>query len=173
MPTIRKSSSKNVRKTTARRTTASAKARTSTKARTTASRTTAKSSVSRTPAGYPVSKFNAVRDGIQARVGSFRNIFSQVSGSGKVTAFSPRTAQQWVNLVNKGACVYKFNNTQIAKVFGAKFDGSQSNTVVTKAFQTKFGKAAIKGITRGRGNSWLVATNSPINKGPFKNYTWK
>lgn len=175
MPTIRKnSSSKSPRKTTARRTTSrtsaksSSKTSASTKGRTTSSRT------AKTPASYPVSKFNTVRDGIQTRVGSFRNIFSQVSGKGKVTAFSPRTAQQWFNLVQKGACVYKFSAPQVAKVVGStKFKTNPSNAAVTKAFQTKFGKASIKGVTQGRGNSWLVATNSPINKGPFKNYTWK
>jgi hypothetical protein len=164
MPTIRKSK-QNTRKTTARRTT---------------SRTTAKGNTSRTSStsrgtasGYPVSKFANVRTGIQGRLGSFRNIFSQVSGPGKVTAFSPRTAQQWFNLVNKGAWVYKFSSPQLVKSFGTKFDPEFSNTAITKFFKTKFGNAAIKGVTRGRGNTWLVATNSPINKGPFKNYTWK
>lgn len=151
----------------------------------TTSRTTGKTSTTRRTTGKSTTKttgssqqswspaqFTPVRRDIQSKVGSFRNIQSQVSGPGKVTAFSPRTASQWTNYVAQGTNVYKFSNQQIKRTFGSKFSTNTPTATVSRWFKQKFG-AGIKGVARGRGSSWLVAASSNVNKGPFRNYTWK
>jgi hypothetical protein len=168
--TTNKTTGKSTSKTTGRKsfqTSARSTSKTSAKR---GSKTTAKSST--TQQGWSPAQFGTVRQTIQSRVGSFKNIASQVNGPGKVTTFSPRTATQWTNFVNQGNNVYKFSTQQIKKTFGNKFSQQASPTTVNRWFRQKFGPG-VKAVARGRGSSWLVAASSNVNKGPFRNYSWK
>ncbi len=115
---------------------------------------------------------HGLRQDIKWKIGSYRNIYSQVTGPGMVTTFSPRMAMQWTNYVNNGAKVYKFTGTQFTKAFGGQWDPNFTPTNATRWLRQKFGRS-IKAVAHGRGSTWLVATTTNINKGPFKNYTWK
>ncbi len=164
MPITRRTTAARTRNTTFR--TTGNKTR-STSGKTTAGRTTTKAS-----AGYSPSKFNDIRQNIQQRVGSYRNIYAQVSGASKVTAFSPKTAQQWTKFINNGCNVYKFNTQQCSRFFGQQqFDSSTTNRTATQLFRAKFG-AGVKAVAQARGNAWLVAATNNVNQGPFKNYKW-
>ena len=131
-------------------------------------------SIRSAPTGaWKPTQFGGVRQDIQWRIGSYRNIYSQVSGPGNVTAFSPKTATQWANYVNNGWRVYQFNNRQFTQYFGPQFNQTTpSPTTVTRVLRQKFGPG-IKAVTRGRNSSWLIATTPSVNRGPFKNYNWK
>lgn len=118
------------------------------------------------------SKFGSVRQDLQCRIGSYQNIYSQVSGQKNVTTFSPTTATRWTNMVNKGARVYKFNTQQIKTGFGNQWTPDLSPNTAARFLRQKYGNG-IKAVAKGRGNTWLVATTTTINKGPFKNYNWK
>ena len=52
-----------------------------------------------------------------ARIGSYKNVYSQIKGAGKTT-FSPTVANKWVRFCNNGTFVYKFNNAQFVRYFG-------------------------------------------------------
>ncbi|MBN2448663.1 MAG: hypothetical protein JXO22_18195 [Phycisphaerae bacterium] len=139
--------------------------------RTTTSTRTRYNSVSK--AGWSPTQYGNVRDDIQWRIGSYRNIYSQVTGPSKITTFSPKKATQWANYVNSGCKVYKFNAPQMTRYFGSAWNNTQSATAVTRYLRHKYGTKNIKAVARGRGTTWLVATTGNFNRGPFKNYTWK
>ncbi len=116
-------------------------------------------------------KFSPVKSECQWRIGSYKNVYSQISGAGSKTIFSPSTANKWIRFVNNGTKVYKFTNQQFARAFGAQ-TSRLSPTTCVRALQRKFG-AGIKSVTRGKGSCWLVAATSNVNSGPFRNYAWK
>jgi len=114
-------------------------------------------------------KFRTARDECQWRIGSYRNIYSQFAG-GNRTYFSPATANKWVRYVNNGVRVYKFNQNEFARYFGARW-ATASPTVCRQYLRRKYG-AAIKDVTRGNGNCWLVATTKNVTGRPFTTYNW-
>lgn len=122
-------------------------------------------------AGYSPNQFKMQRTEITAKIGSFRNLNQQVTGAGKVTTFSPTTAQKWINFVNTGARVYKFNATQLARYCGSQWSNNPSASTAFRTLRSRFG-AGIKAVARGRGNTWLVAATSKVNSGPFGAYAW-
>lgn len=122
------------------------------------------------PTTYSPNKFNNQRDTIQAKIGSYRTISQQFTGSGKVTAFSPSTVNKWINWVNDGACVYSFSNVQFGRFFGARIS-STTPTSACRFLQQKFG-TGIKGVTRGKNNTWLVCATPRVTARPFTSYNW-
>ena len=128
----------------------------------------------RSPAAYyPCSspKFKPAREECQWRMGSYRNIYSQFSGTASKTAFSPTTANKWIRYINSGARVYKYSNTDFRKYFGT-IAANFSPTMARQHLRKKFGPA-IKDVTRGNSNCWLVATTKNVTGRPFINYHWK
>ena len=121
---------------------------------------------------YPVNspKFKTAKYECQMRIGSYRNVYSQFS-AGTQTVFSPTAANKWTKYINSGNLVYKFNNAQFTRYFGAQWN-TFSPTVAKQWMQKKFG-SGIKDVIKGKGNSWLVATTKTINGRPFNNYNWK
>lgn len=120
---------------------------------------------------YNPARFSTCRQEITAKIGSFRAINQQVSGAGRVTAFSPTTASKWINYVNDGCNVYTFNNNDFCRLFGRQL----SNCSPTQAFRSlknRFG-TGIKAVTRGKGNNWLIAATDRVTARPFSNYAWK
>ena len=125
-------------------------------------------------AAFSPTKFNNQKKNVNAKIASFRTISQQFSGAGKVTAFSPTAANKWINLVNSGASVYKFNGTQFNRFFGKFFSNNVNSVSPTVAFKTlkkQFG-SGIKAVTRGKGNNWLVASTTNTAT-PFKSYSFK
>ncbi|MBK9121127.1 MAG: hypothetical protein IPM18_16215 [Phycisphaerales bacterium] len=116
-------------------------------------------------------KFRAAQNEVQWRIGSYRNIQTQFSGPGVKTPVSPTTVSKWIKYVNNGVQVYKFTNKQFQTYFGAKTANSNP-TVVRKQLATRFG-ASIKDVTRGKGNTWLIAATRTPTARPFANYPWK
>ena len=123
------------------------------------------------PHSFSPARFSNTGKEIQARIGSFRNINSQLSGAGKVTAFSPTTVNKWIKFVNNGTRVYKFKNNDFCKYFGSNW--SSSNPTAAQRWLTqKFG-TGIKAVTRGKANCWLIAATNNVTGRPFTNYSWK
>lgn len=121
---------------------------------------------------YPCNspKFKPIKDECQWRMGSYRNVYAQFTGTGMKTYFSPTTANKWVRYVNNGVQVYKFTNKDFTKHFGAKW--SYATPTTTRKYLTqKFG-SSIKDVTRGKGNCWLVAASKTPSSHPFNNYRW-
>ncbi|MFQ5807539.1 MAG: hypothetical protein ACE5I3_13920 [Phycisphaerae bacterium] len=131
-------------------------------------RTTARSTWPST--SYSPSKYNTQKRELQAKIGSYRAINQQFSGVGNVTAFSPSGANKWIKYVSQGACVYKFNNVQFCRWFGAQWNNA-TPTAAYRYLRHKFG-VGIKAVTRGKGSNWLVAATPKITARPFCNYTW-
>ncbi len=123
------------------------------------------------PRSFSPARFSSTGKEIQARIGSFRNINSQLTGAGKVTAFSPTTVNKWINFVNSGTRVYKFKNNDFCKYFGSNWSSSNP-TAAQRWLKQKFG-TGIKAVTRGKANCWLVAATNNVSGRPFTNYTWK
>jgi hypothetical protein len=120
---------------------------------------------------YSPNKYNNYRKELQAKIESYRTINQQFTGVGNVVAFSPSGANKWIKYVNQGAWVYKFNNAQFCRWFGTHWNDA-TPTAAYRYLRHKFG-VAIKGVTRGKGNSWLVAATPKITARPFYNYNWK
>lgn len=120
---------------------------------------------------YSPTKYNNYKKEIQAKIGSYRTLNQQFTGTGKVTAFSPTGANKWIKYVDQGAWVYKFNHTQFCRYFGSNW-GHGTPTAAYRYLKQKFGPG-IKAVTRGKGNNWLVAATPKVNGRPFYNYTWK
>lgn len=123
---------------------------------------------------YSPSKFGQTRKQLTAKIASFRTINQQIGGTGKVTAFSPTNANKWIKFVNNGANVYKFSGAQWNRHFGKLFNSTSavSPTTAMKALKKQFG-SGIKAVTKGKGNSWLVAATPSVHASPFKNYSFK
>jgi hypothetical protein len=115
--------------------------------------------------------FNNYRKELQAKICSYRTINQQFTGTGKVTAFSPTGANKWIKYVDQGNWVYKFNNTQFCRFFGTHWNHATPNAAF-RYLRQKYG-TGIKAVTRGKGNSWLVAATPKLNARPFYNYNWK
>ncbi len=115
-------------------------------------------------------QFATVRDECAWRIGSYRNIYSQVSGSGATPAFSPTIARRWLKFVNAGTPVYQFSPTQFARFFGTQFN-TQEPTTAFRWLRNKYG-AGIKAVTRGKGGVWLVAATPRVAARPFRTYSW-
>ena len=120
---------------------------------------------------YASSKFSGTRKQLQKKIVSLRTINQQVSGVGKVTAFSPNNASRWIQMVNNGACIYQFTNTDFCRHFGSKWSSYAPSTALSY-LKRKFG-SGIKAVTRGKGNSWLVAASPNLSSRPFGSYNWK
>jgi hypothetical protein len=114
-------------------------------------------------------KFNNVRNECQYRIGSYENIYSQCSGSGK-TPFSPSTANKWVKYVNNGALVYKFNHAQFCRFFGRQLRAA-TPMFAFRHLKNKFG-SGIKAVCRGKNNQWLVAASPNVSGRAFTSYDW-
>ena len=120
---------------------------------------------------YSPNKYNNYKKELQAKIVSYRTINQQFTGTGYVTAFSPTGANKWINYVNQGAWVYKFNNAQFCRWFGTHWNNA-TPTAAYRYLRNKYG-AGIKAVTRGKGNNWLVAAMPKITARPFYNYHWK
>jgi len=123
---------------------------------------------------YAPTKFSTHRKQVVAKIASFRTINQQIGGAGKVTAFSPSNANKWINLVNSGNAVYKFNGMQANRYFGKLFShpiNAVSPSIALKTLQKQFG-TGIKAVTRGKGNNWLIAASTNVSASPFRNYNF-
>ncbi len=124
-------------------------------------------------AGYPINspRFRGVRDECQQRMGSFKNVYMQISGTGTKTIFSPTNANKWMKYANSGVQVYKFTNKDFTKYFGDKWAKSTPRTTC-QYLRQKYGNT-IKDAVRGKGNCWLIAANKTPGARPFTSYNWK
>jgi hypothetical protein len=120
---------------------------------------------------YSPNKYATYRKELQAKIGSYRTLHQQCTGTGKVTAFSPTGANKWINYVDQGACIYKWNHTQFCRTFGFH-SANVTPTYVYRYLRQKYG-SGVKAVTRGKGNCWLVAATPKITARPFYNYNWK
>ena len=137
------------------------------------SRTTSKTTMTTgwNPRAFPPTRYVNTGKEIQWRIGSYRNIYSQFTGAGKVTAFSPTTANKWMKWVHSGARIYKFNNKDFCKHFGNQWITS-SPTSAFRWLKQKYGTGSKAG-TRGKANCWLVAATPNLTGRPWNNYNWK
>ncbi|MGD8451893.1 MAG: hypothetical protein PVJ57_08745 [Phycisphaerae bacterium] len=115
--------------------------------------------------------FNQPRQECQWRMGSYRNVYSQFTGATKQTPFSPTQANKWLRYANNGYRIYKFTNKDFTRHFGNQWTNT-TPTTCQRWMKQKYG-SGIKAVTRGRGNTWLIATTGNVNARPFQNYTWK
>jgi len=115
--------------------------------------------------------FKNVRDECQWRMGSYRTVWSQFTGAGQRTPFSPTNANRWLRYVNSGYRVYKWTPKDFYRYFGQQWQ-QQTPTSCYRWMRRKYG-ACIKDITRGAGNCWLVATSPSVTGYPFQSYRWK
>lgn len=119
--------------------------------------------------GYSNTRYDTFRREIQARIGSYRAINQQFSGTG-ATAFSPAAASRWMKMVSAGTRVYTFSHAEFSRYFGSQWN-SGTPTAAFRHLRKKFG-SGIKAVTRGRGNTWLVAATSSVSGRPFSTYQW-
>ncbi len=122
-------------------------------------------------ATYSPSKYKTYQKNLQAKIGSYRTIWQQFNGTGKVVAFSPTSANKWIKYVDQGAYVYKFSNQQFSKFFGKNWN-NPTPTAALRFLKQKYGQG-IKAVTKGKNNTWLVAATPKVNARPFSTYTWK
>ena len=119
---------------------------------------------------YSTNQFSTQRRELNCKIESYRTINQQFSGAGRVSAFSPTTCKQWINYVDNGCFVYSFNNAQFCRFFGTQYN-SCSPTQAFRTLRSKLG-TGIKAVTRGKGNSWLIAATPRVTSRAFTNYNW-
>ncbi|MBU0639773.1 MAG: hypothetical protein KKB50_12975 [Planctomycetes bacterium] len=135
-------------------------------------RTPTSTSTQKTGWSYMPTQYKNAQCEIQWRIGSYRNINSQFTGAGKVTAFSPTVANRWIKYVNSGMRVYKFKSADFYRHFGNQWQNA-TPTATARWLKQKYG-AGIKAVTRGKANCWLVAANERVSARPFGNYyNWR
>ena len=115
--------------------------------------------------------FNRARQECQWRMGSYRSIYTQFTGAGQKTVFSPTNANKWLKYVNNGWRVYYWNNKDFCRHFGRQWEYG-TPTSCFRWMRQRYG-TGIKAVTRGKGNGWLVATTPNITARPFTTYQWK
>lgn len=123
-----------------------------------------------TTTSYSPAQFKPYRNTVHAKIGSFRTLEQQCTGSGRVTTFSPTTFNRWINMVNKGCCVYTFSTRDMTRWFGRNYTGSTNNTL--NQLRKKFG-TGVKACAPTRNNCWLVCATPSVTATPFSSYTWK
>lgn len=148
---------------------------TKSRSRTTTNRqraTTRKTGVKHTPK-FSINSpaYKRAKDECERRIGSYRTIYQQFTGAGMKTTFSPTNAAKWLKFVNNGYCIYKWSNKDFCKYFGNQWQNA-SPTTCYRWMRQKYG-SGIKAVTRGKANSWLVATTPNVTARPFSNYHWK
>ncbi len=118
--------------------------------------------------------FSQPRNECQWRMMSYRTIYTQFSGPGKSTIFSPNTAHKWINYINDGCRIYKFSSHEFSRYFGNQWQNPRyaNPNACYRWLRRKYG-AGVKAVTRGRANTWLVAATSNVCARPFQSYTWK
>ena len=116
-------------------------------------------------------KFRNIQQECQMRMGSYRNVYTQFTGAGMKTNFSPTTANRWIRYINNGVQVYKFTHTDFCRYFGNRWAQATSKAA-QRYLRTHYG-STIKDVTRGKGNCWLIATTRTPTARPFLNYNWK
>ena len=114
--------------------------------------------------------FKRVRNECEWRIGSYRTIYSQFTGAGTKTTFSPTNANKWLNYVNNGYRVYKWSHKDFCKYFGSQWQQG-TPTACQRYLKQKYGQG-IKAVTRGKANCWLIATTPTVTARPFYNYNW-
>jgi hypothetical protein len=114
--------------------------------------------------------YRGIRTECQWRMGSYRNVYTQFTGTGRNTVVSPTTANKWMRYVNNGVQVYKFNFRDFTRYFGARWTNA-TPTAFRKYLNQRYG-ATIKDVTRGKGNCWLIAASRTPTARPFNNYNW-
>jgi hypothetical protein len=124
-----------------------------------------------TGTGYTPSAFQHQKLEIVQRIGSYRNISQQITGSAKITSFSPTLANRWIRYVNDGARVYKFANKDFCRYFGSQWQQNTPNAA-QRYLQKRFG-TGVKAVCRGKGGTWLIAATPSVTGSPFRNYNWK
>jgi len=120
---------------------------------------------------YSPSRFTTCRRTLECKLGSYRALNQQFGGSGYVTGFTPAAANKWIRYVNSGACVYSFSGNEFSRYFGRNC-ANCTPTQACKWLRQKYG-TGIKAVTRGRGNTWLIAASPNVSGRPFTNYDWK
>ncbi len=115
-------------------------------------------------------QYRGIRTECQWRMGSYRNLYTQFTGAGRNTMFSPTTANKWMRYVNNGVLIYKFNTRDFARYFGTRWTNA-TPTAIRKYLTRRYG-TTIKDVTRGKGNCWLIAASRTPTARPFNNYNW-
>jgi len=115
--------------------------------------------------------FKRIRDECQWRMYSYRNVYSQFTGAGTQTTFSPTNANKWLKFVHTGCRVYKFASKDFYKYFGTQWQ-TQTPTACFRWMKKQYGPG-IKAVSKGNGTSWLVAATQTVTGRPFRTYNWK
>ncbi len=114
-------------------------------------------------------KFRGPKQECQWRIGSYRNVYSQFSGGTKTT-LSPTMANRWIKYVNNGNRVYKVTGAEFDKSFGAQWS-NMTPTSARRWLKKKFG-TSVKDVTKGKGNTWLIASTKNLTGRPFNKQNW-
>lgn len=125
------------------------------------------------PTTYPCNSpaFKTAQRECQWRMGSYWNVYTQFTGAGARTNLSPTNANKWTKYVTNGFQVYRFTNKDFCRYFGAKWAYTSPKSAY-QYLRNHYG-TAIKDVTRGKGNCWLIATTRTPTGRPFINYDWK
>ncbi len=115
--------------------------------------------------------FRNVRGEYEWRMQSYRTVYTQFTGAGQKTPFSPTNANRWLRYINQGYRVYNWTNREFCRFFGAQWQ-TGSPTACFRYMRQRFG-STVKAVARGKGNCWLVATSQHVNGQPFRNYRWR
>jgi hypothetical protein len=107
----------------------------------------------------------------EQKISSFRTLYNQCKGPSGANKPSPSTLNTFCNWINKGAIVQTCSPAQVsrwARSTHKNFNPKNSSTTACKTVLcAKFGKSAIKAVTKTKNGWFLVVTNPTINGRTF------
>jgi len=121
----------------------------------------------RTGATHASGRYTNLRNTFEQKIASFRTLCTQTQGAGNPKP-TPATLNTFANWINKGAVVHNVSATQIAKWTHANRTNFNTATNAKNALWKRFGKTAIKAVSIGKGNNFIVACAPTVNGKPFK-----
>jgi hypothetical protein len=107
----------------------------------------------------------------EQKINSFRCLWNQCKGTAGANRPSPSTLNTFCNWINKGCVVQTCSPSQVqrwARSTNKNFNPKSPSTTACKTVLcAKFGKSAIKAVTKAKNGWYIVATSPTINGRTF------
>ena len=117
--------------------------------------------------------YRTVSTTCEQKINSFRCLWNQCKGPGGASRPSPSTLNTFCNWINKGCVVQTCSPSQVqrwARSTNKNFNPKAPSTTSCKTVLcAKFGKSAIKAVTRAK-NGWFIVATSPVVNGRTFNF---
>lgn len=164
--TANRATSRSSARRTTRRSTSAGRASASSRASRPSTSRSSRSSAARKSSSGGSKGYGAVKNQLEQKIDSLRQIKAQAEGSSGKSRPSPATLTRFANVVSRGGVVRQASTQAIQRAASWK-KPCNSAASVTKALKSKFGQT-IKAVAPAKNGGWLIAASSTWKGKPFR-----